>query len=260
MAIPLTFLLPILVGFAAFTALWALQLRSRNASHVDVAWAYGSALVGLWFVWRAGGDPLRGGALALLVAVWGARLGTHILRRVHGKAEDSRYASLRAKWGGSAPAGFLAVFWMNALLCLWFGFPVWVAASATDAGLRVADLIGLFIGFGAILGEGVADAQLKRFARDPANKGKVCQTGLWRYSRHPNYFFEWLYWFAFVAAGLGSPQAWATLLAPALMLFFLLRVTGIPATEASSLRSRGDAYRAYQRTTSAFMPWPPRKE
>jgi steroid 5-alpha reductase family enzyme len=101
----------------------------------------------------------------------------------------------------------------------------------------------------------VADQQLKRFRQDPANKGKVCQTGLWNYSRHPNYFFEWLVWVAFFLAAAATPLGWLTVYCPALMLYFLFRVTGIPATEEQSIRTKGEAYREYQRTTSVFVPW-----
>ena len=106
--------------------------------------------------------------------------------------------------------------------------------------------------------EALADLQLKRFRADPANRGKVCDVGLWRWSRHPNYFFEWLHWFAYVLLAVGSPVWYLTLIGPVLMLVSLLWVTGIPFVEAQSLRSRGDAYRDYQRRTSPFVPLPPR--
>ncbi|HSS65063.1 MAG TPA: DUF1295 domain-containing protein, partial [Gammaproteobacteria bacterium] len=107
------------------------------------------------------------------------------------------------------------------------------------------------------IGESIADAQLSRFRRDPRNRGKVCRTGLWRYSRHPNYFFEWLHWWAYALIGLGSPHWWVPLTGLAVVYVFLTRVTGIPFTEQQSLRSRGDAYRRYRETTNAFFPWPP---
>jgi steroid 5-alpha reductase family enzyme len=110
----------------------------------------------------------------------------------------------------------------------------------------------------SVVGEGTADAQLRRFKADPANRGQVCRVGLWGWSRHPNYFFDWLIWCAFVLLALGSPHGWATLGSPLLMLYFLLRVTGIPATEAHALRSRGAAYQRYQQEVSAFVPLPPR--
>jgi steroid 5-alpha reductase family enzyme len=110
----------------------------------------------------------------------------------------------------------------------------------------------------AIAGESLADAQLAAFKRRAA-KGQVCDAGLWRYSRHPNYFFEWLVWVAYFLFALGSPHGWLAFVGPASILFLLLRVTGIPLTEEQSLRSKGDAYRRYQRTTSAFVPWFPKK-
>ena len=111
----------------------------------------------------------------------------------------------------------------------------------------------------AWLGEAVADAQLAKFKADPASKGRTCRVGLWRYSRHPNYFFEWLTWVAFAWFATSSPNGWIGWISPALILYFLLRVTGIPATEEQALRSRGENYRRYQETTSAFLPWFPKK-
>ncbi len=110
----------------------------------------------------------------------------------------------------------------------------------------------------AVIGESTADYQLKKFKADPANKGKICDRGLWYYSRHPNYFFEWLIWVAYFLFAAGAPGGWITIYCPLLMLLFLTKITGIPPTEAQSLKSRGDAYRDYQRRTSAFVPWFPR--
>jgi steroid 5-alpha reductase family enzyme len=119
------------------------------------------------------------------------------------------------------------------------------------------DAAGVVLWLGAVTGEAVADRQLERFRADPANRGRTCRVGLWSWSRHPNYFFEWLHWWAFALLAVGSPFAWIAALAPLLMLYSLLRVTGIPATEARALETRGDDYRDYQRTTSAFVPLPP---
>ena len=252
--------LPALIVLAGvFFALWLHQQRTRNASLVDVAWAYGTGAMGVTLALASTGAWPRQALAGGLIALWSFRLGTHILRRVRGKPEDSRYRALREGAGARAGAVMFAVFAMNALLVLAFSLPAGLAAGVPVPGLRWIDWLGLLIGLGAVAGEALADAQLRNFARNPANKGLVCRDGLWRYSRHPNYFFEWLFWFAFVCAAWGSPHwAWS-LLAPALMLFFLLKFTGIPATEAQSLRSRGEAYRAYQRETSAFIPWFPKR-
>jgi steroid 5-alpha reductase family enzyme len=125
--------------------------------------------------------------------------------------------------------------------------------------LHPLEVAGALLWFIALCGETLADAQLAAFKRNPANRGAVCDRGLWRYSRHPNYFFEWLVWVAFFVFACGSPWGWISVLCPAVMLHLLLRVTGIPLTEQQALRSRGDAYRRYQQTTSAFFPWFPRR-
>jgi steroid 5-alpha reductase family enzyme len=111
-----------------------------------------------------------------------------------------------------------------------------------------------------VLGEWTADRQLARFRADPANRGKTCRAGLWRSSRHPNYFFQSLFWWTFVLLSVGAPHAWLTLISPLIILFLILKVTGIPPTEERALQSRGEDYRAYQRTTSAFIPWFPRRD
>ncbi len=123
--------------------------------------------------------------------------------------------------------------------------------------LRVWDLAGFAIVLASIAGESVADRQLRRFRHDPANRGRTCREGLWRYSRHPNYFFEWLHWWSYAILAIGGPLSWLAALAPLVMLVFILFVTGIPPTEARAVASRGEDYREYQRTTSAFVPWPP---
>jgi steroid 5-alpha reductase family enzyme len=124
--------------------------------------------------------------------------------------------------------------------------------------LAVFEYAGTALWLVAWIGEFLADSQLQSFKSNPANRGTTCRVGLWRYSRHPNYFFEWLIWVAFAVFAMGSPFGYVAVFAPLLMLFFLFRVTGIPATEAQALRSKGDDYRRYQQTTSAFVPWFPR--
>ncbi len=131
-------------------------------------------------------------------------------------------------------------------------------ASRNQTELGVLDIIGCFIWWIAVMGEGIADKQLADFRMQSENKGKVCQRGLWRYSRHPNYFFEWMHWWSYVCFAWFAPWGWLSIGAPLAMLYFIFFVTGIPPTEAQAIKSRGDAYREYQRTTSAFFPWPPK--
>jgi steroid 5-alpha reductase family enzyme len=205
------------------------------------------------------GLPLRKTMGLALGAAWSLRLGTYILLRVikHHPSEDARYQTLRARWPG--PWMFLLFFEMQAVLVAIFAIPFLLLAFDSRSQLGLLEMIGWGLAIVSLLGETLADAQLKRFKQDPANQGKVCAVGLWHYSRHPNYFFEALIQVAFCLMALSTTYGWITILSPLLMLYFLLRVTGIPLTEEYALKSKGEAYRAYQRTTSALIPWFPKK-
>jgi len=243
-----------------FALLYLIARWIDNYGIVDVAWSYAFAPVA-WFYAAAGPGWLpRRMLVAVLVTLWAARLGTHLLRRVasHHPVEDGRYVQLRRDWAGNFAPKMFGFFQLQAasivLLALPFLFPVANAAPAFAA----LELTGAALWLLAIGGESLADAQLAAFKRAPANRGRVCDVGLWRYSRHPNYFFEWLVWVAFALIALSSSWGWLGLIAPLAILHLLLRVTGIPLNEEQSLRSKGDAYRRYQQTTSAFVPWFPR--
>lgn len=240
--------------------LWLVQYATRNAGIVDVAWAFGTGILGVWFALSStSGDSTRGWIIATLVGVWGARLGFYLASRVLHESEDGRYRYLRGvlgKW--TQPVMFL-FFQVQALWGLMFALPMWAAAQSSAPFLAWSDLMGIAIWLVAFTGEVVSDRQLNRFRRESGNKGKVCQVGFWRYSRHPNYFFEWLHWWAYVLLGLGSPWWWVTVAGVVVMYVFLTRVTGIPYTEQQALRTRGEAYRRYQETTSVFFPLIPSK-
>ncbi len=254
---------PVIVGLAAIgvgvmIVLWLIQLRTRDAGTADLGWTIlltgGAIATGL----LVDGDPARRLLVAGLAAVWAARLGFYLLRDrvLTERGEDGRYRALREHWGAAAPRNFLFVYLAQAVVAALFIAPLVGAMRGGPLdGWAVAGALVWLIGVG---GEALADAQLARFRADPGNRGRVCATGLWRYSRHPNYFFEWVHWWAYVLIGHGAALTW---IGPAAMLLFLFRITGIPYTEKQALRSRGDAYREYQRTTSVFVPWPPgRKE
>lgn len=240
--------------------LWLIQLRTKNAAIVDVGWAGGLAGLAIYYAAAANGYPLRRAVVAAMGGLWGFRLATYLLMtRVIDQPEEGRYQYLRQIWSRHLNLKFLLFFQLQALLDVILSAPFLLPAVNGLAGLSAIEYaaVGLFVI--AFAGELTADDQLKRFKADPASRGRVCEAGLWRYSRHPNYFFEWLIWVAFALFALPSPHGWLALVGPALILYFLLRVTGIPATEAQAVRSKGDAYRRYQETTSAFVPWPPRK-
>jgi len=242
------------------TGLYAVHLRTRDAGIVDFGWVSGIGLAALFYALAADGHPGRRMLMAIIACMWSFRLANYLLRdRVIRGGEDARYANLRGHWGNRAALGFLAVFLVNGVLVALFSIPLWATATNPQP-LGVLAFAGGLVGFLAIIGERTADSQLAAWKDNPENKGKTCRAGLWRYSRHPNYFFEWVHWWAYVLmAGVGWRMAVA-LIGPAVMLVFLYRVTGIPYTEMQAVKSRGDDYRAYQRTTSPFFPWFPRDE
>ena len=243
------------IAAVAFFLTWCISVKIKNYGLLDAAWSYGVAVLAPIYAWQGPGDPVRKWAACAIGVIWSVRLGSYILRRVlrHHPVEDARYQTLRARWPG--PGMFLVFFELQAALVVVFSLPFLFMAHNPAPGLRAIEVLGLATALLALGGESLADAQMKAFQADPANRGQVCQAGLWRYSRHPNYFFEFVVWIGFFLAALGSPWGWTTAVCPLLMRHFLLNVTGIKISEAHSLKSRGAAYREYQRTTSAFVPW-----
>lgn len=239
--------------------LWVYQRHTRNAGFVDVCWALGVGVLALGYALLADGEPARRLLIGLCAGLWGLRLGGYLLRRVRGEREDGRYRALREQWGGRTQPYMFAFFQVQAFWAVLFATPMLIAARNPEP-LGWLDAVAVGIWAVAVGGEAVADRQLARFRAREDSRGRVCREGLWRYSRHPNYFFEWVHWWAYVAFALGGPWGWITLLWPVLMLWFLLKVTGVPPTEANALASRGEAYRAYQRTTNRFFPGPPRPD
>lgn len=244
-----------------FSLTWLLSLKLNNFSFVDIAWAYGLAVIAPLYAWGGAGHGMRQSIALSIACIWSLRLGTYLLLRIkrHHPHEDVRYTVLREKWKDSLAKNFFWFFQAQALLILLLSAPILLACWNPALELTVIEIIGVVVWAIGIVGEAISDAQMNAFKRDLTNKGKVCQVGLWRYSRHPNYFFEFVVWLGFWLFACGSPWGWVTVYAPALILYFLLRVTGIPLTEECAVKSKGDAYREYQRTTSAFVPWLPKK-
>ena len=236
--------------------LWYIQKLTQDASIVDAVWTAGVGGSGLLFALSGDGSFQRRMLFLAVIGIWSLRLMLYVLfNRVIGKKEDGRYRQLRTEWGANAQRNFFFFFQAQAIFVLLFAVPFGPVVFNGDPKLDAFSIAGAIVGLGAILGESIADAQLARFRGDPANKGKTCRAGMWGYSRHPNYFFEWLHWFAYVLMGYGAPHWWLTFFGPIVMLIFLFRLTGIPHTEKQALASRGDDYRDYQNKVSAFIPW-----
>jgi steroid 5-alpha reductase family enzyme len=202
------------------------------------------------------GDPLRRTLVGVLGAIWALRLAWYLLtdRVLRAEHEDGRYRAIREYFGSKADLFLFFFYQGQAGVALLFSLPM--LAAMRGGPLDRFAVAGVAVWVTAVVGESIADRQLARFRADPTNSGQVCQVGLWRYSRHPNYFFEWVHWWSYVLIARGAPLAW---IGPVVMLLFLFRLTGIPHTEQQAIRSRGERYREYQRTTSIFVPWPPRR-
>ncbi len=233
------------------------QQRTRNAGWVDAVWTFALGLAGVTYALAASrhGAAPRAPLVGLLVAAWSLRLGLYIVGRTREGVEDSRYAQFRRDWGEAFDRRMFLFLQIQAAAAAFLALSMGLAASnPAPLGARDA-LAGMVLG-ASVIGAGLADAQLGRFRADPANRGRVCDRGLWARSRHPNYFFEWLGWCAYPLFAIAPvhPLGWLALSGPVCMYWLLVHVSGIPPLEAQMLRSRGDAYRAYQAATPAFFP------
>ena len=240
--------------------LWLWQQRAGNAGIVDVGWTALVAALAILDARFGTGWEYRRAAAGFMMGSWGLRLAVYLLYdRVVSRPEDGRYVEMRREWGAAAPRRFFLFFQTQALAAVAFSLPALFAAMNGDDRFSLVELIGAGLWIVAFAGESTADRQLLRFKSNVTNRGRTCRTGLWKFSRHPNYFFEWLIWIAFALFASASPWGWIAFACPAARLYFLFKVTGIPLNEAQALRSRGDDYRKYQRATSVFVPWFPKE-
>jgi steroid 5-alpha reductase family enzyme len=252
-------LLAFLLMAVIMAAVWLVQRRMGDAGVVDVAWTYGIGLVVLLFAAFGGGHLPRRVLVAAMAGLWSLRLGTYLLvTRILGhKPEDGRYQALRAKWGPKTQRNLFRFYQYQGVSVVLFALSPWAAMAVRRPSLGLLDFLGIAVWLASVAGETAADRQLARFRADPANRGTTCRVGWWRYSRHPNYFFEWLHWCSYVVMAVGQPLVWVPVVVMLLMFYVLTQLTGIPTTEAHALESRRD-YADYQRTTPRFIPWFPR--
>ncbi len=251
------------VGMMAlvFCVAWIWARRCDNYSLVDAVWAFGIGLTGVLWLVSTGGGATKHWVAGGLLTLWSLRLGWHLQRRIRRAHphEDARYAKLREVWKGRVPSAFFWFFQAQGISVVLLALPFLLIAVDPGGSWSVWESVGLAVTLIGIFGEGLADSQMASFKASHPDSKAVCQEGLWRYSRHPNYFFEAIIWIGFNLYACGSEWGWAMVHAPAVIIYLLLRVTGIPPTEAAAVMRKGDAYRRYQKSTSAFIPWPPKE-
>ena len=241
------------------TLVWMVSVKRRDASVADICWGLGFVLLAWLYCFLSPALTPRSWLVAVLITLWGTRLSRHIFRRNRGKGEDPRYQAMRASHGRAFWwRSLFTVFWLQGAL-LWFvALPLLVAVSAAPpAALTAVDGLGILlfaVGFGF---EVVGDYQLERFRAEPSNRGKVLESGLWRYTRHPNYFGDATMWWGIYTVAASTPGGWLTVLSPSLMTLLLMRVSGVTLLE-EGLKVSKPGYRAYIARTPAFFPWFPR--
>jgi steroid 5-alpha reductase family enzyme len=241
-----------------FFLLWLVEVQTSDASLVDAGWAASLGLLAALYAMHGPAPLARRGLMAALAGTWAIRLATHIVSRHRSGEEDGRYQEIRSGRGERAHRFFFLFYQAQGALAVVLSLP-FVLIAFDEGPLHGVEIAGLALAALGVAGESVADRQLSRHRAKPSSRAATCRTGLWRLSRHPNYFFEWLVWCGFALAALAARHGGLAVVSPLLMLLLILKVTGIPPAEARALRSRGEDYRDYQRTTSAFFPWFPGK-
>lgn len=235
--------------------LWGVYYSKKNASIADIGWATGFVITAFVYLYLGSGYGPRKFLIFLLVLIWGIRLAWHLYQRFSIQKEDPRYKTMIQRWEGNINLKVLGLFLLQGFLAAVLSLPFLLISNNPAPYFTACEMFGVLAWGGAILGESMADRQLYLFKQNPVNQGKVCQDGLWAYSRHPNYFFEWLVWVAYFLMAWSAPAGWLALISPVVMLYLLLKVTGVPLAEEQAIKSKGELYRDYQKHTNAFWPW-----
>ncbi len=235
---------------------WFICVKIQNATIVDFVWTSLIGFLSLGYALFAPGFVPRKVLAVIMSSMWSLRLGLYIFStRIKNGHEDPRYTKLHNKWGGRRSIKFFLFFQLQGICASIFALPVLIMSFETIGSMFLLEYIGLFVFLTGLIGESLADYQLYKFKQTVIDKTKTCRKGLWMYSRHPNYFFEWIVWIGFFITALSSSTGWITFICPALMLYLLVFVSGIPYAEARAIETKGADYRKYQAVTSAFIPW-----
>ena len=244
---------------------WKVAVRTGRSGWIDAIWSFavgGAGLVASLVPVTEEEPRRRQLIVGVLVVIWSARLGLHIVCRTMGAGDDPRYAQLREDWGQDFRKRLFWFLQVQAGAAFLLVVSILIAARNPAPELRLGDWLGILVFVTALAGETLADQQLERFRANAVNKDRVCDTGLWSFSRHPNYFFEWLGWLSYPLIAIDPtghyPCGWIALSGPAFIYWLLVHVSGVPPLEAHMLRSRGDAFRAYQARVNVFWPGPTR--
>lgn len=259
--------LAVSIAFSALMSFaWWVRRITGNSGWIDVIWTLGVGLAGVVLALNpvSGSMTPRQEAVACLAALWSLRLGSHLFARTVAMEDDPRYRDLMEQWGAAAGRKLFGFLQGQAAAGLVLAAAIMIAAHSPGPFPDLGDMVGLAIFAIGLGGSAMADLQLRRFKAQTENAGKICNRGLWSWSRHPNYFFEWLCWLSFplIAIDPGGPYIWgyAALVAPAWMYWLLVHVSGIPPLETHLMRSRGAPFMVYRMRTSPFFPWPPKRD
>jgi Predicted membrane protein len=260
-ALLLLFVLSLVVVVSIMTLFWIWGTLENNGAYADVGWAASFFSIAVLLFGFSSGYPARTTLFSLMIALWSLRLFFYLLRRTWKKREDERYLQLRLKWEatGAVDFKFYILFLFQALLIITLSLPFFVVTINPWPHISYLEWSGFALFLLALAGEALADHQLKKF-KETAPPEAICEQGLWGWSRHPNYFFEWLVWGAYTLFALASPLGWTMVISWGIMTVLLIKFTGVALAEKASLKKRGAAYQDYQARVSAFFPWPPNRK
>lgn len=257
-----------IVAFLAMSCVWLVVTRGFKFGWIDVVWSFLVGFAGLTVClvpvegWE--GQPWRQTIVAVVAAAWSLRLGSHIAMRTLRGADDPRYVALKTEWGVNWRKRTFYFLQIQALVAVLLTVTIFLASRNPAPDIQWSDFFGFALLIAAVAGEGIADAQLSRFAHRKGSTKAVCDTGLWGVSRHPNYFFQWLGWLGYAVVAIGPagkwPWGWCALAGPLMMYWLLVRVSGIPPLETHMMKTRGGAYAEYRGRVNAFWPGPQRRE